>query len=102
VRRMAERLHGLPVVVLANGYKKGLTIDQINNEGNYEPFNCRFATRKEQARNSRRNRLIKIGKIIKPLCVWAEQTGIKWYVLRSRVEANWPEHRLLEPVNQRR
>lgn len=34
-----------------NGYKDGLTIDRINVNGNYEPNNCRFVTKKEQREN---------------------------------------------------
>jgi hypothetical protein len=40
---------------LANGYKETLTIDRINNDGNYEPNNCRWATHKEQIDNQRRD-----------------------------------------------
>ena len=44
----------------ANGYKEGLQIDRIDVNGNYEPSNCRWVTHKENARNTRTNRLVTV------------------------------------------
>uniref|UniRef100_A0A6M3J1L0 Uncharacterized protein n=1 Tax=viral metagenome TaxID=1070528 RepID=A0A6M3J1L0_9ZZZZ len=42
---------------LENGYKKGLQIDRIDNNGNYNPSNCRFVSQKENMRNNRATKL---------------------------------------------
>lgn len=43
---------------LSNGYKESLSVDREDNDGNYNPYNCRWITQKEQTRNS--NRAVKI------------------------------------------
>lgn len=43
---------------LSNGYSDDLSIERINNNGNYEPSNCKWATRIEQNNNTRRNKYV--------------------------------------------
>jgi hypothetical protein len=52
------------------------TLDRINNDGDYKPSNCRWATRMEQSHNSTRIRYIKIGNKTRRLSEWLEVFGI--------------------------
>jgi len=67
----------------------GMSIDRINNNGDYEPSNCRWATRSEQGRNTRATRFIEFNGQKKCLIDWADSIGIDQSSLRERLD-KWP------------
>ena len=71
---------------ISTGYAPNLSLDRIDNGGNYCPDNCRWATPTEQARNSRRNRAFTFQGEKKLLIEWAEVTGIECSRIRARID----------------
>lgn len=65
------------------------TIERISSNGDYTPENCKWATRKEQARNRRTNRLIEFQGITLPLCVWAERMNMDQDLVWNRLRDGW-------------
>jgi hypothetical protein len=64
----------------------GATLERVNNGKGYDPENCRWATRKEQMRNKRTNRLIRFRGQTKPLSQWAEEVEISEATIRDRID----------------
>lgn len=83
------------------------TLERINNDGNYEPGNCKWATYTEQALNRRAPRRTGIhlltahGKT-QNISRWCEELGISSTLLHMRIRRGWPLERVLRPKQIRR
>lgn len=70
---------------LSHEYDESLTIDRIDNDGNYEPNNCRWVTIKKQLSNTCRNRFETINGETKTVTEWAEEYGVNANTVLTRM-----------------
>lgn len=82
-----------------NGYRKGLWLDRINNDGDYSPENCRWTTPKIQQRNKRVNVFVEINGVTKCIADWAEENGIKHMTVYSRWKSGCRGEALIRPID---
>lgn len=79
-----------------NGYKEGLQIDRIDNNGNYEPSNCRWTTREQNNKNKRNNRYYTINGETHLMSEWCNLYNISFSMVRYRVDyLHWDIYRAL-------
>ncbi len=67
-----------------------MTIERVNNDKGYSPENCKWATRKEQSNNTRRNRHLSHCGLTLTVTQWADRLGVRAGTITTRLERGWP------------
>ena len=80
---------------ISNGYNENLTLDRIDVNGNYEPSNCRWTSRKSQANNKRNNHLLTFNNETHTIAEWGAILNINPISINKRLLIGWPVSKAL-------
>lgn len=96
---VCERWHSFQNFWMDMGstWRKGLTLERLDNSKGYSPENCAWRDHKAQARNTRANRTIDTPAGTMLLCEAADLSKINLTTLCYRLGAGWPTARLFDP-----
>lgn len=100
---VAEEWHSFEQFVKDVGQKPSPehSLDRIKGHLGYSKSNCRWATRKEQSRNTSKNKIIEYNGVSKTLIDWAEEYGMRADTLNRRLKKGWSvEDALHKPLEE--